>query len=230
MTLHCGPWQEQLAYVTECDAVITDAPFSEKTHKGALSCSGVAGVDEYGSLTPEQATALATWAGRSSSGWVVIHTDDQLHPIMKLAMASAGRYVFPMLPVLQHQPRLTGDGPASAGHVLAISRPSEKRFLSWGSLPGWYECGRDGSIVRGGKPLDLMISIVNDYSRPGDLIVDPCAGGGTTLLAAAIEGRRAIGAELDPKTFDLAVKRLSKGYTPRLQMEARPKPKQGDLL
>ncbi len=41
---------------------------------------------------------------------------------------------------------------------------------------------------------------------------------------------KAIGAEQDPKTYALAVKRLSKGYTPRFQMPALPKPKQGALL
>jgi len=59
-----------------------------------------------------------------------------------------------------------------------------------------------------------MRAIVRDYSRPGELVCDPCAGGGTTLLAAVLEGREAIGTELDPKTFELAVARLRKGYTP----------------
>ncbi len=61
-----------------------------------------------------------------------------------------------------------------------------------------------------------MRLIVRDYSRPGDLIVDPYAGSGTTLLAAAMEGRRCIGAEMDPKTWKLAGKRLSRGYTENL--------------
>ena len=59
-----------------------------------------------------------------------------------------------------------------------------------------------------------MRAIVRDYSEPGDLVCDPCAGGGTTLLAAVIEGRRAIGAERDPDTFAKAVARLRRGYTP----------------
>jgi len=37
---------------------------------------------------------------------------------------------------------------------------------------------------------------------------------GTTLLAAVIEGRRAIGAERDPATFAKAVARLRRGFTP----------------
>jgi site-specific DNA-methyltransferase (adenine-specific) len=61
-----------------------------------------------------------------------------------------------------------------------------------------------------------MRAIVSDYSKRGDLICDPCAGGATTLLAAAMEGRRAVGSEMDPNTFALAQKRIAKGYTPPL--------------
>ena len=74
-----------------------------------------------------------------------------------------------------------------------------------------------------------MRPIVRDYSRPGDLVCDPCAGGGTTLLAAVIEGRKAIGAELDPATFDLAAKRLRRGYTPNLPGLESPDPRQTQI-
>jgi DNA modification methylase len=77
-----------------------------------------------------------------------------------------------------------------------------------------------------------MQALVCDYSRPNDLIIDPYAGSGTTLLAAAIEGRRCIGAEMDPNTYDLAVKRLSAGYTPNMLADRdRTKPqKNGELF
>jgi site-specific DNA-methyltransferase (adenine-specific) len=97
-----------------------------------------------------------------------------------------------------------------------VARPRRASFMSWGSLPGWYEAGIDRSGVIGGKPLDLMRAIIRDYSRPGDLICDPCAGGATTLIAAAIEGRRSVGAEMDPKTHALAMKRIKAGHTPSL--------------
>lgn len=53
-------------------------------------------------------------------------------------------------------------------------------------------------------------------------IVDPFGGGCTTLLAAAIEGRRAIGAELDKKTYAQAVRRLRGGWTQRMVLPGRP--------
>jgi len=227
--LRCGRWQEALAHVTECDALITDPPYSERTHAGALDATTLERGVSYCHLTDDDARAIVThWSDRVG-GWIVVHTDDVLHPVFRSAYIERGRYAFPMLPVLQQQPRITGDGPPSAGHLLAVARPRERRFLSWGSLPGWYVTSRDGSIVRGGKPLDLMRAIVRDYTRPGDLVVDLYAGGGTTLLAAVMEGRRAIGAEMDPATFDKAVARLRKGFTAPLPGMEAPRMEQTGL-
>jgi site-specific DNA-methyltransferase (adenine-specific) len=81
---------------------------------------------------------------------------------------------------------------------------------------GTVRHGHDHHGVRGAKSVATMRAIIRDYTRPGDLIVDPYAGGGTTLLAAVIEGRRAIGAEMDPETFKKARRRLEAGFTPQL--------------
>jgi len=207
--LRCGAYQDVMQDVT-CDALICDPPYSARTHAGALDATTLTvGVTGYAAMDESAAAAFVTsWAPRCR-GWMVVHTDDQLFPFFRAAMEAAGRYTFPMLPVLQQQPRVSGDGPPSAGHLLCVSRPRSKAFLSWGSLPGWYECRRDGSIVRGGKPLDLMRAIVRDYSRPGDIVCDPTSGGATTLIAAHVEGRKAIGCEMDPKTHALAMNRIA---------------------
>jgi DNA modification methylase len=60
-----------------------------------------------------------------------------------------------------------------------------------------------------------MRALVRDYSRPGDLVVDPCAGGGTTLAAALLEGRRACGAEVNPHHHREAMNRLAGAHVPR---------------
>ena len=61
--------------------------------------------------------------------------------------------------------------------------------------------------------MDLMCGIVRDYSKDGDLICDPCAGGATTLLAAVSQGRRAVGSEMDPETYKKAQQRIDAGWT-----------------
>ncbi len=57
------------------------------------------------------------------------------------------------------------------------------------------------------KPVGLLIDILRDSSRRGDLVLDPFLGSGTTLIAAERIGRRARGLELDPQYVDVAVRR-----------------------
>jgi hypothetical protein len=58
------------------------------------------------------------------------------------------------------------------------------------------------------KPIGLMRWLIERYTRPGDLVIDPYAGSGTTLLAAQDCGREAIGIEIDPGYCASAIDRL----------------------
>jgi adenine-specific DNA-methyltransferase len=48
------------------------------------------------------------------------------------------------------------------------------------------------------KPVDLQRAWIRAFSDPGALVLDPYAGLGSVAAAAAIEGRRYVGAEIDP--------------------------------
>jgi DNA modification methylase len=53
-------------------------------------------------------------------------------------------------------------------------------------------------------PVKLADRLVRMFSAPGDLVLDPFAGVGSTLVAAAAAGRRALGIELSPRFAALA--------------------------
>jgi site-specific DNA-methyltransferase (adenine-specific) len=57
------------------------------------------------------------------------------------------------------------------------------------------------------KPVELLERIILAASHPGDLVLDPFCGSGTTGLAASRLGRRFVGIELDPEFVDLTTRR-----------------------
>lgn len=230
--LRFGKWQDVLQDVT-CDALIVDAPYSARTHDAHAAARQ--GDDRARMPDPGKAPTpipyahwshddvrgfVASWAPRTR-GWMVSITDHSLAPVWADEMERHDRYSFSPLAFVApgSRIRLAGDGPSQWSCWIVVSRPKNSEFHKWGTLPGAYVLpgghGDRDSII-GGKPLWLMRSLVRDYTRPGDLVCDPCAGGGTTLLAALSEGRCAVGAEMDPEHYEIAKKRLAAGYTPPL--------------
>ena len=61
------------------------------------------------------------------------------------------------------------------------------------------------------KPLGLMCDLVTTLTGESDLILDPFMGSGSTLEAAKVSGRRAIGFEQNEKYCHIAAKRLAQG-------------------
>lgn len=90
---------------------------------------------------------------------------------------------------------------------------ARRRRLTGRPIPGAYvsEPYSPGvEILRtGGKPLSLMTSIVEDFTDPGDIILDPFCGSGTTGVAALRLGRRFTGAEQDATHYATACERLT---------------------
>jgi DNA modification methylase len=60
------------------------------------------------------------------------------------------------------------------------------------------------------KPTALVIDAIKDCSRRGDIVLDPFAGSGTTVIAAHKARRRARAIELDPLYVDVAIRRFEK--------------------
>jgi DNA modification methylase len=57
------------------------------------------------------------------------------------------------------------------------------------------------------KPTALVADAIKDCSRRRDLVLDPFAGSGTTIIAAEKTGRRARAVEIDPHYCDVTVRR-----------------------
>lgn len=63
------------------------------------------------------------------------------------------------------------------------------------------------------KPVPLLADLITAVTKPGDLILDPFAGSGSTLVAAKKTGRRFVGIELDELYYERAQQRIEETVT-----------------
>jgi site-specific DNA-methyltransferase (adenine-specific) len=93
-----------------------------------------------------------------------------------------------------------------AAHLLAKgvpTRPAEP--IS--DVIGW--CYTGNKLHPTQKPLEVLQPLIASFSQPGDLVLDPFAGSGSSLLAAKTLGRRWLGIELDVGYHQIATQRLA---------------------
>lgn len=67
---------------------------------------------------------------------------------------------------------------------------------------------KGGRIHPNQKPVELVEWFLNTFTKPGDMVLDPAAGSGTTLLAAHKLDRRCVAFESGAKEFAAAMTRL----------------------
>lgn len=175
----------------------------------------------YACWTPDDVAAFcAAWLPLTR-GWFCTLTDHILARAWEASLKEGYRYVFAPIACVESgsRVRLLGDGPAQWSTFLVVARPRDGAWLAERkarrdargakcALPGAYTAHEQGKDVPGGKPLALMTQIVEDYSEPGELVCDPCAGAGTTLLAAKLLGRRFIGGDISREHVAIAEERL----------------------
>jgi site-specific DNA-methyltransferase (adenine-specific) len=58
------------------------------------------------------------------------------------------------------------------------------------------------------KPLQALAPLVRSFTLPGELVLDPFAGSGSTCVTAALCGRQYLGIELDAAYFEQATRRM----------------------
>lgn len=222
VTLYHGDCRTILAQLEDSsvDAVITDPPYSERTHKNATSNKAgehdhplrVGGDRAFTSWTDDDLRTVLADLGRVSRGWVVA-TLDYAHaaefdrtPPQGLRVLRLGVWV-----KTNPTPQISGDRPAQGWESIAYMHRADVRSR-------WNGGGRHGNFQTPipppeghptAKPLGMVAEWVRWFTSPGGTILDPFAGSGTTLRAAKDEGRRAIGVEMDERYCEVIAKRLS---------------------
>lgn len=215
------------------DLVLTDPPYNsggrttaDRTHRSA--------VDKYVSSDAAVATQLADFAGetrdqRSYTYWLTL----LLASSLRIARAGASCLVF----TDWRQLPASSDALQAAGWTwrgaIAWHKPAHRpreggfaascEYILWGAngpidgkrnpvyLPGMYSAsqprGRNRRHITQ-KPVELLRDLIR-VCVPDGTVLDPCAGSGSTGVAALAEGRRFVGVEITRHYAEVAAGRLA---------------------
>ena len=91
------------------------------------------------------------------------------------------------------------------GYLLAKGNPSVPTEPLIDVLD-WHYSGNRRHPTE--KSVETVKPIIEVFTRAGDVVLDPYAGSGSTLVAAALLGRRYLGIEIEAKYCELARRRL----------------------
>ena len=217
VTLYLGDCRDILPTLGKVDAVVTDPPF---------------GIDYQSGHATD-----ALWAGGRAiaNDKTVAARDNALALIPDVPMLVFGSRRAP--PPAGVRMFLTWDkGPALGMGALDLPwKPSSEEIYVIGRgfigsrdegaviyCPPVQSMAKNGRVHPNEKPVDLIVRLMKKC--PLGTILDPFMGSGTTGVACVQLGRKFIGIELEPRYFDIAVKRISAELArPRLPLE-EPRP------
>jgi len=236
-TLHHGDalrWLETLP-ANSTDALITDPPYSS----GGLHAGTRKQAPSTKYTNGGQARQWVTFSGdnrdqRSQLQWMLLWLSE-CHRILREGAPVCIFTDWRQLPLTTDALQCAGliwrgviVWDKTEGARVQRGRPrAQAEYIVWGSK-GRMPTTRNAPILPGvirevmrqkdkhhmtGKPTALMRRLVNICERhpdgSGGLILDPFAGSATTLVAAALEGYRAIGCELSEDYYQVARQRLA---------------------
>lgn len=198
------------------DHAIFDPPYSDHVHANARVTPGATTENDrknpvvervlgYDALTDDVRDRVLAHCARAVRRWTIAFCDVESAGDWKRAGERAGLDWVRAVPWVKPnaQPNLHGL-PGNACEMLAVMH-SPRRAPAWngGGKARFYDHlvldRGDSRFHPEQKPLELMEAVVLDFTSPGDLVVDPFAGSGSTLVAAVLHGRRARGWEKDAR-------------------------------
>lgn len=239
VALYHGDCREWLSCLeAQVDHVITDPPYEVEAHTKRKRLAGKAAggkravVDQhldFAPMTPALREAVSSQIERLTRRWALVFCQVEASHLWREELCEDSELEYIRTGIWwkpDAQPQKTGDRPGVGYETFVIAhRTGRKRWNGRGKCARWtHPSARaegTGAWHQTPKPEALMRELVVDFTDPGDVILDPFAGRGTTLVGALVEGRRAIGIELREQDCEAAAKRLERAaqqlplWTPR---------------
>jgi site-specific DNA-methyltransferase (adenine-specific) len=229
-TLYLGNSVELLPHIRTVDHCISDPPYGVDVYLRMRNPDSAGGNRKHKIKGGDSITAMkkgaigdlgqmylpvAQFCASNVRRWSLLFSDiESCHLWRDALVAERLRYVRTGVWVKPDaMPQMTGDRPGVGFEPFTVAHRADiKMRWNGGGRPALYTCGTSKGSDRPDhpcpKPLRLMRAIVADYSDPGETVLDPFMGSGTTGIACALLGRAFIGIEMEEKYFDIACQRI----------------------
>ncbi len=140
---------------------------------------------------------------------------EQMHQIIQYGKRYGFNKSYPLFfiknysaQVLKANMRIVG----ATEHAVVLYRDKLPKFNNDGKMVfNWMEWPRDTETPKihpTQKPIPLLKRLISIFTDPGDVVIDPVAGSGTTLKAAAELNRHAFGFEVDKNFYKAAKEKM----------------------
>ena len=192
------------------DHTVTDPPYNLATHAGKRTQNNQQSSDiDFAPLAVDSRLALDLL--RLTDRWVLAFC--ALEQLGAYSVTAGEQWIRSGIwDRLGGMPQLSGDRPAQAAEGIAIMhRPGKKRWNRGGHAARWaYPQERQATRPEHPtpKPVALMMDLIQCFTEPGDVVLDPFCGSGSTGVACLRLNRRFVGFEKDARYAKLARERL----------------------
>lgn len=140
----------------------------------------------------------------------------QLQTVIRYGEKYGFQHNIPLVFVKNYSPQVLKANMRVVGateYGLLLYRDKLPKFNNDGQMVfNWFPWERDGKSVpkihETQKPVKLMRRMIELFTDPGDVVIDPCAGSGSTLRAAYESGRSSYGFEISKKYCAAAMKEM----------------------
>lgn len=195
------------------DLVVTDIPYGE-VNKYAVKQGGIRNLDKghADTVTFPLQTMLAALRQVCNGSWYIFCGTEQVSPIRRFLADNENLQTRHGVWVKPNPSPINGQhNYLSAIENIIIAKAPKATFNGHCLSPVWNEPVVSNQIHPTQKPYSIMAKMISVSSNLGDIILDPFAGSGTTLVAAKQLGRKYIGIEINPEYCEIAEERLKQG-------------------
>lgn len=235
-SLHLGDCLEVMATLEagSIDAIITDLPYGTTACKWDAVIPFAPLWEQVRRVLKPNGVFVTTASQPFTSALVLSRPDLFRYALVWAKTRNSHPFFAKVRPLPQHEDVLVfGDGQLTYNPQMVVAdRPYTVNLRTSGRLRGdsagdkWdgeseqrsaryptsvipiSNPSREAGMHPTQKPVELMRYLIRTYTSPGETVLDPCCGSGTTGVAAQLEGRNCVLIEREEKYLEITRQRL----------------------